>query len=1243
MKRLLQSVLVVVLCLCWVLVCAAGPIADETGISFRLVGQIGGAVTSVASSGRHAYLGVGPRLVVLDISEPPNLREVGATAPFPGSVEDVYVAGGLAYVAVGAAGLRLVDISDPAHPVEIGVWDSPGFAEGIFVFGTAAFLADGPYGLQVVDVRDPAHLARLGGAFDMNYAFDVAIGALSGRVFAFIAAAGAGVLVADVSDPMRPVEVGELDTPGHAYGVAVSGTTAYVADAWEGLRVLDVSNPASPVELGCAQMPGWAFGVAVSGGLAYVADGGSGLQTVDISDPAQPKLLGSYVPTRGHAGSVALAGATALVADRYWGLRVLDVSNLDSIAQVGLYSPPVYVGGVTVAGDYAYAVAADKGLRIVDVSDPAHPQQVGEFDPQDYAESVVVSGTYAYLNTFAMGGLHVLDISDPTHPDRIGFIDAGGRDLAVQAGVAYLPDEFRLRLISVADPTKPTLMGSLDLTALTGGSPIGVAVSGTLAYVACTSSGLQVVDVSQPGSPTRLGSYAGDPPGGSDVAVLGSRAYLGDGSLLRVMDVSDPSHPTPMGSCPTFGAAAYVAVSGTLAYVANLGGGLTLVDVSDPWQPFLAGNYNSLGEVMQVAVAGNHIYLADGGNGLLILEAIQGSVALPEVPSRPGLPMDDPRTLASRAPWTGPRQMGDVASSESPATEAAAPRTDTRAGVVCAVGSASDSGAGTLRACLEAAAAGNTIVFDPIIFPPDRPVTITVDDALPELWQGYLTIDASDAGVILDGHRTQGMTDGLQITSDGNQVRGLQVLNFPGHGIHVYGGARYNRIGGDRTRGKGPVGEGNLASGNGLCGIEIGGTGTMSNTVTGNLAGTDVTGTRAVPNAGGICVTGSRSNRIGGTTPGERNIASGNFGGGISLNGPQTIGNSIVGNYVGVDITGTSALPNGGGIGVVGGANGSWVLRNLVSGNRDFGIQLCDLGAGYNVVSGNWIGVDASGTALVSNGSFGIQVCMGASFNLIGGTNPAGGNLIVGRGFKIALGGRGHTGNVVLGNWIGTDISGRVPLGGTGAAIFLDSGGRTLVGGATAEERNVIGSSGQGVDVTEDCAYVAGNYIGADSTGTGALPNSDFGVRVASNVMNGIVQGNLIAYNGLGGVAIGDSRSITVRRNSIHSNTGPGIALASGPDSPDAPVIGLAAAGSVSGTACPGCTVEVFSDDEDEGRVYEGTAAADATGHFTFAKASGLTGPYVTTTATDSHGNTSGFSLPVPFHRLWLPLMLRTS
>jgi hypothetical protein len=88
---------------------------------------------------------------------------------------------------------------------------------------------------------------------------------------------------ASAQDSLNVRRLGSFDTPGLAWGVAVSGNYAYVVDGGSGLRVVNITNPSSPVEAGFYDTPGFAWGVAVSGNCAYVADGARGLGIYDCS------------------------------------------------------------------------------------------------------------------------------------------------------------------------------------------------------------------------------------------------------------------------------------------------------------------------------------------------------------------------------------------------------------------------------------------------------------------------------------------------------------------------------------------------------------------------------------------------------------------------------------------------------------------------------------------------------------------------------------------------------------------------------------------------------------------------------------------------------------------------------------------------------------------------------------------------------------------------------------------------
>ncbi|MFZ1598054.1 MAG: hypothetical protein WAW26_19580, partial [Anaerolineae bacterium] len=189
----------------------------------ELVGQIGGAVNAVAVEGRYAYVGVGPRLVILDVNDPAHPVMIGKSPVLPDVVQGVSVVGSLAYVADGYdGGLQIIDVSDPANPTWRGARHTPGRAVDVSVVGSLAYVAYWSSGLQIIDVSNPAN----------------------------------------------PTWRGAYDTPGYALGVSVVGSLAYVADGDSGLQIIDVSNPANPIWRGAYDTPGYAIDVSVVGGLA---------------------------------------------------------------------------------------------------------------------------------------------------------------------------------------------------------------------------------------------------------------------------------------------------------------------------------------------------------------------------------------------------------------------------------------------------------------------------------------------------------------------------------------------------------------------------------------------------------------------------------------------------------------------------------------------------------------------------------------------------------------------------------------------------------------------------------------------------------------------------------------------------------------------------------------------------------------------------------------------------------------
>ncbi|MBN1449798.1 MAG: right-handed parallel beta-helix repeat-containing protein [Anaerolineales bacterium] len=305
---------------------------------------------------------------------------------------------------------------------------------------------------------------------------------------------------------------------------------------------------------------------------------------------------------------------------------------------------------------------------------------------------------------------------------------------------------------------------------------------------------------------------------------------------------------------------------------------------------------------------------------------------------------------------------GSSSSPAVPATQTATPPTLTPVlpthtitpipkGKSIIVTSADDSGTGTLRQALRDSKPGDAITFDPAIFPQDDPVSIAVTSELPWLSQGYITIDASNAGVILDGIKAQGeWVNGLTIRSDGNTIRGLQIIRFQNNGIELHGG-RNNIIGGSRSIGMGPLGQGNLLSSNGGRGISLM-EGASFNLISGNYIGTDQSGKKAWENKwGGIFMDGVSHNQL------FDNLVSSNGGGsGVGIIG-GSVKNTLLNNIIGADADGTGALGNAGaGISLGVGASENVIgPNNLIAYNGVSGIEVRDSSTVRNTITQNSI------------------------------------------------------------------------------------------------------------------------------------------------------------------------------------------------------------------------------------------------------------------------------------------------
>ena len=381
----------------------------------------------------------------------------------------------------------------------------------------------------------------------------------------------------------------------------------------------------------------------------------------------------------------------------------------------------------------------------------------------------------------------------------------------------------------------------------------------------------------------------------------------------------------------------------------------------------------------------------------------------------------------------------------------------------------------------------------------------------------------------IDSSATDNVVEGNYIGTD---VTGDVAL---ANTIGVYIHASDNTIGGTAA------GAGNVIAGNAdaplydRAQVLIRDIGSADNVVEGNLIGLGANGQAfsGAVNVGVWLDTGATGNTIGGTTAAARNVISGNSGG-VQMNGD--VDDVVEGNYIGTNIAGTAGIGNGNpgsGVTVENGTDntiGGSVAGagNVISGNAGNGVYILDSGAADNLIEGNYIGTDNTGTLRISNGND-IVIVNTAGGNTIGGATSVpgtgAGNIIAYSGHSGIAIGSDTAGDVILGNAI-IDNATNPSIPETGVSLSDDIDAQ--VGGTGAGDGNLIsGNNGDGIAVQDSTnTLIQGNLIGTNVTGTSAFANRLDGVLIESASTGTTV----------GGTAAGAG-------NVISGNTGDGVSI----------------------------------------------------------------------------------------------------
>ena len=527
----------------------------------------------------HATLGSASLVDALKVKPAPRIRRLTS---WGGPTQAMEVVGNLGYVARGS-GLVVLDVTDPNNLIELGSIDLGGVVYDLDVAGNYAFVVGVNHVLlTVVDVSDPSDPSIVVQGLSPGSTTSLTDIVVQNGVGYVMQRSNdtttADVFVLDVSVPTSPAFTGGLPAGSNTnvLGVAAGGDHLYtvhqVGSDLE-LQVLDIAaNPLAPTLVGVGSL----FGIitepldmAVDGGAAFVvgtwngvSSGNGRLIIFDVSDPANPAVSGTFFDLKAPEGVCAAAG-TVYVADQERenvavqrtpgaGLVMIDVSNPALPVHLGTYESRGAVKEVALSGSIAFALDYGEGVIAVNVAAPANPVALGKWRSPGFPLRMDKEGDHLFFNDF-WSGMTVLDVSDPRDPTVTAFIENGpftGENGAVQ-------------------------------------------VQNGLAYGAAGFNGVRILDVSMPSSPSLVGTFGSSPAPGVLERFNGALAVNGDVLVARyllqgnvVLDVSDPANPLFAAALGGSQEEAWAISDDLFAYSANrcCGGG-SVFDLSNPHAP----------------------------------------------------------------------------------------------------------------------------------------------------------------------------------------------------------------------------------------------------------------------------------------------------------------------------------------------------------------------------------------------------------------------------------------------------------------------------------------------------------------------------------------------------------------------------------------------------------------------------------------------------------------------------------
>jgi len=297
-------------------------------------------------------------------------------------------------------------------------------------------------------------------------------------------------------------EIAQIDTGGGAWDVTISGDYAYVCDSLGdtpgGLVIIDISDPTNPIKMSSFFDGGGPQEVTVRDNIAYVADFTDGLEIINVSDPSNPVKIGSYKINNMYTTAIKVFGDFAYVGDIHHGLFKLNIVNLSDpvkVDSIPFYSCPK----IDISSDYLITINHQEHYSGLEIRDPLNLTKFGTYTPAatDFISPVIQENLVIVVNHHEnTGEAQIINISDPRNPVLVSKYKGGAvaQECFVKEDLLFVPcSDAGVDIVDISNPAQPTKIGSYSDNS---GVAIALCVKDNIAYVADGPDGLEIIKLS---------------------------------------------------------------------------------------------------------------------------------------------------------------------------------------------------------------------------------------------------------------------------------------------------------------------------------------------------------------------------------------------------------------------------------------------------------------------------------------------------------------------------------------------------------------------------------------------------------------------------------------------------------------------------------------------------------------------------------------------------------------------------